>query len=335
MPERPDIYGGEFDIIRDFFAPLTTGNHGSLGLTDDAAVLGLPAGKELAITADTLVCDVHFRRNDPARTVAHKLLAVNLSDLAAMGATPYAYTLAVAWPGDLDLEWIKDFAAGLGAAQEHWRIDLVGGDTVRTPGPMTLNLTAFGFIETGRALTRSSVCDGDRLFVSGSLGDAALGLRVLQGELAPDNTADRHHLIERYQQPTPRIALGGRLIGTANAAIDISDGLLADVGHMARASGVDIQVNAGELPLSEPAEKLISGTPELLKAAYAGGDDYELVFAVPADRSLNFANLSRELKLPITEIGHAMKCRGDNATVKLMGTDEVEINVTRTGYRHF
>jgi thiamine-monophosphate kinase len=270
---------GEFGLIERLLRPLAAGFPGALGLADDAALVRVPAGRELVVAKDAIVAGVHFLEDDPPELVAGKLLRVNLSDLAAMGAEPLGYLTALARPKSLDDRWLARFAAGLAADQARFGCHLLGGDTVSTPGPLLLSLTILGTVPEGRALRRSGARPGDQIWVSGTLGDAALGLRVLKGLALPDE--DAMPLVDRYRTPRPRLELGRALLGLATAAMDVSDGLVADLGHVARASTAAALVEAEALPLSETGR----GVPGALEAALAGGDDYELLFtAGPAER---------------------------------------------------
>lgn len=295
---------GEFDIIARYFAPLAAGAPGALGLSDDAAVLSPPAGQDLVLTTDTIVAGVHFLPDDPAGEVARKLLRVNLSDLAAMGATPHGYLLSFAVPATTAEDWIADFAAGLDEDQRAYALALLGGDTTATPGPATLSLTAIGGVPAGAALRRAGARAGDGVYVSGTIGDAAFGLQVLLGKRRSDD-ADRDHLAARYRRPQPRLALGRALLerGLATAAIDVSDGLVADLRHLCAASRVDATVAAPDVPLSGAGQRLVEAEPDSLRTALAGGDDYELLFTAPADRDAEVAGLARAVDLPLTRIG--------------------------------
>src|ERR1700757_628253 len=226
----------EFERIRRFFAPLA--GPGGLRLLDDAALVGCRAGRNLVITADAIVAGVHYLPNDPPELVARKLLRVNLSDLAAMGARPLHYVLTTALPAELGPEWLARFAEGLGEDQRRYGIDLLGGDSVGTRGPAVLSLTAIGEVPAGQEIRRSGAQPGDLVWVSGTIGDAFLGLNLLRGEypeLAPEHRA---FLVRRFRLPEPRMELGSRLSGIAHAMIDISDGLLADLGHICETSQV-------------------------------------------------------------------------------------------------
>jgi thiamine-monophosphate kinase len=317
---------GEFAFIRRHLRPLAAHEPAALGLEDDAAVLAPTPGHEIVLTKDAIVAGVHFLADDPAETVAQKLLRVNLSDLAAMGARPIGHLLVFARPAALAEAWIERFCRGLAADQATYGIGLLGGDTVSTPGPLTLSLTAIGDLPAGSALRRSGARAGDDLWVSGTLGDGALGLRVLTGELAvpPEAAAV---LIERYRVPAPRVALGPALRGLATAAIDVSDGLLADLGHVLEASAVGAEVAAAALPLSDAAIGL-AGAED---AALTGGDDYELLFTVPADQRNAVDELGRELALRLTRIG----CITTERALRVRGADGREITSPRRGWQHF
>lgn len=293
----------EFERIERIFAPLAEGFPGAFGLSDDAAIITPPAGRDLVVTTDTIVAGVHFTGDEPARAVAAKLLRVNLSDLASMGASPLAYTLNIALPDAIGDDWLEDFADGLLADQETFGIALAGGDSVATPGALTLTATAFGVVETGRALRRSGARPGDTVWVSGTIGDAALGLAALRGNLPDLNSEARAALIARYHRPEPRLELGRRLHGLASAVIDISDGLAADLGHIAETSGVAARVESSRVPLSTPVREALAVDRQLLSAILSGGDDYELLFTAPPGAEEKIAALSAAIGLPLTAIG--------------------------------
>src|SRR5690349_11979564 len=247
---------GEFERIRRFFAPLAA--PGALGLRDDAALIDGPDGQHYVLTADAIVEGVHFLSEDPPAQVAQKLLRVNLSDLAAKGAEPVGYLLVTALPRARDEAWLEAFAAGLAADQARFGIGLLGGDSTATDGPATLSVTALGRVASGRAVLRSGARAGDSIYVSGTLGDAALGLQALRGELPGIAAEARDFLAGRYRLPQPRLALGQRLVGVAHAMMDISDGLVADLGHIVEASGVGAVIEAALLPLSPAARSVIA-----------------------------------------------------------------------------
>ena len=239
---------GEFERIRRFFAPLA--GPGGLGLVDDAALIDCASGKRLVVTADAIVSGVHYLADDPPDLVARKLLRVNLSDLAAMGARPLHYVLTTALPAEVGPEWLAGFAEGLAEDQHRYGIDLLGGDSVGTRGPAVLSLTAIGEVAAGQEIRRSGAQPGDLVWVTGTIGDAFLGLDLLRGaysDLAPEH---REYLVRRFRLPEPGTELGPRLCGTARAMIDVSDGLLADLGHICETSRVAATVELDLLPLS-------------------------------------------------------------------------------------
>ncbi|MDW8315043.1 MAG: thiamine-phosphate kinase [Rhodovarius sp.] len=261
----------EFALIARHFAPLA--HPGGLGLLDDAALLTPPAGRELVLAADAMVAGVHFLPNDPPETVGRKLLRVNLSDLAAMGAEPIGYLMTIALPREIGEDWLDPFARGLAEDQRGFGLALFGGDTVSTSGPLVLSLTILGSVEPGRALRRAGARPGDAVWVTGTIGDGWLGLRAARGEL-PDPEA---RIAARYRLPTPRLAEGRALIGIAHACMDVSDGLVQDLGHICRASGCGAVIEAARIPLSPWA----AGAD--IRDLIAGGDDYELLFAAPPE----------------------------------------------------
>jgi thiamine-monophosphate kinase len=320
---------GEFGRIRRFFAPLA--GPGGLDLRDDAALLACGAGRQLVVTVDAIVAGVHYLPDDPPDLVARKLLRVNLSDLAAMGARPRHYLLTTALPAALDDDWVARFTAGLGEDQRRYGIDLLGGDSVATDGPAMLSLTAIGEVAAGAEIRRSGARSGDRIWVSGTIGDAFLGLAALRGrypELPPEQRAA---LIARFQLPEPRIELGPRLAGIAHAMCDVSDGLIADLGHICEASDVAATVTLPQLPLSGGAQQAVAGAPDLPARLATAGDDYELLFAAPPEASDQILRLAAELRLPIAAIGTIDSGTG----VRLVDADGKTVPVAAAGYRHF
>jgi len=325
---------GEFEIISRCFAPLV-GDAGSFALTDDAAVLQIPPGRELVVTTDCIVAGVHFLVGDPPNLVAAKALGVNLSDLAAMGAVPKVYTLAAAWPETTDITWIEKFAAGLKTEQERYDITLCGGDTVATPGPMTLTITAAGTVETDRALRRNGARPGDKVFVSGTIGDAALGLQCLKDGAGDLSVPLANFLIDRYRRPRPRVGLGTKLQGLATAVIDISDGLVADMTHIANASSVAAVIELDQIPLSEAARAVSANSKGGFVEFLTGGDDYELLFTAPGSAVPAFSELAEELDLAITQIGIIKNHEGTGPNVQVADGFGHEITLPKTGYTHF
>jgi thiamine-monophosphate kinase len=283
----------EFTLIARHFRPLA--GAGGLDLADDAALLAPPTDRELVLAADAMVAGVHFLADDPPETIGRKLLRVNLSDLAAMGAEPLAYLMTVALPHGTPDTWLQGFVAGLAEDQRRYALQVLGGDTVSTPGPLTLSLTILGSVPPGAAIRRSGAQPGDDLWVSGTLGDGALGLCAIRGEIPDDGT-----LAARYRLPEPRLALGQALRGLATAMLDVSDGLVQDCGHLARLAGCAAAIEAAALPLSPMAR---AAGDAARAAALSGGDDYELLFAAhPADAPRVEA-AARAADTPVTRIG--------------------------------
>jgi thiamine-monophosphate kinase len=280
----PAAPAGEFGRIDRFFKPLAAGFPGARGLADDAAVFAVPPGCELVVTTDAMVAGVHFLPDDPPGDIAHKLLAVNLSDLAAKGADPLAYSLTLCLPRGAPDDWVAAFAAGLGEAQARFGIHLSGGDSVSTAGPAVLSVTAFGTVPAGGAPSRDAGSDEALICVTGTVGDAALGLACVLGKLDLPSGPAQDYLIGRLRRPTPRLAEGRALRGLVSAMMDVSDGLLGDLAHMARAGGCAAVVEAARLPLSDAARAVLAVCPERLSDVLTGGDDYELLAAVRPDR---------------------------------------------------
>jgi thiamine-monophosphate kinase len=313
----------EFTLIARYFRPLTAGAEAALDLADDAALLDIPSGHRLVVTADALVAGVHFFAEDAPDLIARKMLRVNLSDLAAMAAVPLGYVMICAFPKTIDQTWLAGFVAGLARDQVEFGIRLLGGDTTATPGPLSLSVTAFGSVETGRELRRSGARAGDLVAVSGTIGDSALGVARLQGKIA--GFIGDEELIERYLLPQPRLALARRLIGLATAAMDVSDGLAGDLGHICNASHLSASIEAAKIPLSKPAKHLLAERPDLLATILTGGEDYELLFTVPAERQSELAGL------PVTVIGRMEAGHGAN----VLDLEGRRIDTGKGGYRHF
>jgi thiamine-monophosphate kinase len=313
----------EFERIARFFAPLA--GRGSLNLKDDVALIDGPGGTDYVLSTDAIVEGVHFFSTDPPRQIAQKLLRVNLSDLAAKGAKPVGYLLTAALTQAADETWLRGFSSGLALDQKRFGIVLLGGDTVRSKGAAILSLAAVGKVAAGTALLRGTARAGDRLFMSGTLGDAALGLRILKGGLHKTPMRHRAYLVSRYRLPQPRLELGRKLVGIASAAMDVSDGLVADLGHLCAASGVGAIVETGRLPLSNAARAALVQDRTLLETILGGGDDYEILFtAAPSARR-------RLAPLGVSQIGRITAGRN----VTLLDGDGRPIAVTHGGYRHF
>ena len=311
----------EFSLIARHFRPLA--GPGSLDLTDDAAVFTPPPNRELVIAADAMVAGVHFLPDDSPDLVARKLLRTNLSDLAAMGADPLGYLMTVSVPSTTPDAWFSAFTTGLAADQKEFGIHLLGGDTTSTPGPISLSLTILGTVAPGTAIRRAGASPGDAIWVSGTIGDGALGLLAARGELA-DPTCT---LADRYRLPRPRLALGRRLAGIASAGMDVSDGLVQDLGHICRASGVAAEIDAADVPLSPPAR-----AAGMLERCLTGGDDYELLLAVPPAREPALREQAAAAGIPVTRIGRFL---AGAPRVTVRAADGSEMALPRGGWSHF
>lgn len=321
----------EFEIIAELFAPLARSYPGALGLTDDVALLTPDPDHETAVTVDAMVAGVHFLPDDPPDLVARKLIRVNLSDLAAKGAHPFAVTLAAAFPRGTTLDWLRAFGRGLAQDAAEFGIALIGGDTVSTPGPLTLSLTAFGRVAKGRAVLRSAARAGDDVWVSGSIGDGALGLRAARDGWPQLGAAHEAFLADRYRLPRPRVALGAGLPGLAHAGMDVSDGLVQDLGHICRASGLGAVIQADKVPLSAAALAALTAENSLLASVLAGGDDYELLFTAPPAARDAIQDLGRRVGVTVTAIGTMTGGTG----VMVRDGNGRQIVLKRGGWRHF
>lgn len=330
-PDKADT-PDEFELIAELFAPLAVSAPEALALRDDAALYSATPGCEAVLTVDAMVEGVHFLPDDPAESVARKLLRVNLSDLAAKGATPRGYLLVTAWREGTPIEWMRAFARGLAADQKVFGIALWGGDTVRTPGPASFTLTAIGEAPAGQMLRRGGARAGDGLYVTGTLGDAALGLMVLKGGLEGLGAMHRGYLAGRYRLPEPRVAAGRLLRGVASAALDVSDGLMADLGHMCAVSGVGARIELERLPLSEAGRAALALDGELIEAIAGGGDDYEILFAAPAGKDAGIARVAAETGTPIVRIGTVLPAT--DGIIPVDGTGR-PVALKHLGYRHF
>ena len=315
----------EFDLIkRYFFRPSKSA---VLGGGDDCALLAPSPGIELAISTDMLVEGTHFLPGTAPDAVGHKALAVNLSDLAAMGANPRWVLLSIAMPS-VDETWVSGFSQGFFGLAERHGIELIGGDTTR--GPLAMSLTVIGELPAGKALRRSGAKAGDDIWLSGETGDAALALAYLQGGLEKESVTCFEHSVRRLEYPEPRIALGLKLRNLAHSAIDVSDGLVADLGHIASGSGVRAEVRYDALPKS----KNVSVIPDDLAKGFqlSGGDDYELLFTAPVSAREGIAGLPGELDLRLSRIGSMVEGNGE---VVVIGPDGMPLQLSRRGFDHF
>jgi thiamine-monophosphate kinase len=321
----------EFGLIARYFSPLAAGASESFALGDDAALVPLVPRCDTVVSTDCMVSGVHFLDSDGPDRIARKLLRVNLSDIAAMGARPTGYLLALALPRQTGESWIAAFAAALADDQRRFGVHLLGGDTTATPDRLVATITAFGAVPHGQALRRNGARPGDAVFVSGTIGDAALGLAYKLGKLGSLTARQALPLLERLHLPEPRLALGHRLLGIATAGLDVSDGLAQDIGHIARQSGLRIEIELSRMPLSPAGAFAVKMEPSRLLEMVSGGDDYELAFtAAPAAEPLLVA-LAGELGLPLTRVGRCLAGAG----VAVLDREGRELPLARTGYTHF
>lgn len=317
---------GEDTLISRYFAPLAT-DPGAFGLRDDAAVLKA-AGEDIVVNTDAIVEGVHFLPDDPPDTIARKALRTNLSDLAAKGAEPAGFVLTLALASQ-DEAWLAAFARGLGEDAEAYGCPLLGGDTVSTPGPLMISVTAFGRVPEGRIVRRAGAQPGDRIVLTGTIGDAALGLAVLQGRLASSNEAP---LIARYRVPEPRCALARAVREHASASMDVSDGLAGDLAKLCKVSGCAAVIEATKLPLSAPASALLEAGMIGIETLVAGGDDYEILCTMPEARLASFMALAKQAGVAATVIGEII---AGNAPPRFLDADGQDIVLKRHSYSHF
>jgi thiamine-monophosphate kinase len=327
----------EFELVARYFAPLARAFPGAYGLLDDAAVISPSAGHELVVKTDTIVGGIDFPPEEPAGVVARKALRVNLSDLAAKGATARAYLVDLIVPRTVDEAWIAAFARGLAQDQAQYGVHLIGGDMSSTPGPITITITAIGEVPVGKIIRRGGAQASDSIFVTGTIGDAALGLSLLR---LPQSSLDQtltDFLIDRYRLPQPRVFLGPHLIGIASAGLDISDGLVADLKHICTVSHLSAVVESPAIPLSHAARGAIGGDPQSLAAALTGGDDYEILFTASPAAATQIQDLSRMLRTPITPIGHmtALAPAGSQPEVMVYDATGRRLRFASEGWTHF
>ena len=324
-----DAMPDEFSLIERLFEPLA-GPEG-LGLRDDAAVLTPLPGRDLVLTKDAIAEGRHYLSSDPPDTVAKKLIRVNLSDLAAKGATPRGYLLSCAWSAETPLDWMEAFAGGLKDDQSKFGLSLWGGDTIRVSGPSVFSLTAIGDVPSGQMVTRAGAAAGDDLWVTGTIGDGALGLLAAQGDYAATEPEDKDYLISRYRIPQPPVAFGGKLVGLASAALDVSDGLLGDLHHLCAASQVGAGVDRSAIPLSQAFAKCLASDEKYWELVYGGGDDYQILFAAPREQQERIVALARSTNIQVSCIGHLVKEEG----VVVLDEAGQPIEVAPTGFTHY
>jgi thiamine-monophosphate kinase len=323
---------GEDSLIARYFRPIAT-NPGAFNLDDDAAALK-PSGDDIVVTTDALVEGVHFLPDDPPDTIARKALRVNLSDLAAKGAVPAGFVLTLALRS-ADEAWLKPFAAALGEDATQFSCPLLGGDTVSTPGPLMISITAFGRVPSGKMVHRSGAKPGDRVMVTGTIGDAALGLAVLRGgkvHAAAGDAAAREFLAGRYRVPQPRVALAEIVREYASAAMDVSDGLAGDLTKLCGVSGISAVIDLESIPRSAATRDLLSRRVVGIEALIAGGDDYEILCTIPEDRVEAFVETAQRAGVPVSSIGMAV---AGSAVPKFIDAEGKEIALERLSYSHF
>jgi thiamine-monophosphate kinase len=330
MSSEDDELSGEDRLIARFFQPLAT-HPGALGLADDAAFIKPPAGCDLVLKTDAIIGGVHFFAVDAARDVARKALRVNLSDLAAKGANPLGFLLSLALPKEIGDDWLAGFAEGLRDDAALFGCPLFGGDTDCTPGPITVCIAMFGSVPEGSMVRRAGAKAGDLVFVSGTIGDAALGLALRNGAAWTLSDGQRRHLASRYLLPQPRNALAEALRAYASAAMDVSDGLAGDFAKLCRASRVAAEIAVSQVPLSDAAKAVLAAEPAMLETALTGGDDYEIVCTVAPAKAANFRVAAQAAKVAVTEIGVITAGAG----ARFFAADGKPLAFKRASFSHF
>jgi thiamine-monophosphate kinase len=324
----------EDKLIARHFAPIAV-HPGALGLSDDAAFIKPPAGCDLVLKTDAVIGSVHFFADDAPQTIASKALRVNLSDLAAKGAKPLGFLLSLALPSGIDDRWLSNFAEGLRSDAVLYGCPLFGGDTDRTPGPITVSIAMFGSVPEGTMVRRAGAKAGDRVFVSGSIGDAALGLAVRKdtnlGKVWKLSEQQRQHLLARYLLPQPRSALAEAVRTHASAAMDVSDGLAGDFAKLCRVSRVGATIEAERVPLSNAAKAVIAAEPTMLETALTGGDDYEIVCTVPPHKADGFKTAAAAAKVLVTDIGEVVAGEG----ARFVGSGGQPLKFEHAAFSHF
>lgn len=330
---------GEESLIQEFLAPLAAGYPGAFGLTDDCAAYSPTPGHDVVVKTDPVAAGVHFFADDAPEDIAWKALAVNVSDLAAKAAVPRAYLMALSFPEAPPRDWMRAFAAGLQAAQSKFGMHLIGGDTDRRPGPLTISMTVFGEVPAGRMLRRGTAQPGDQIYVTGTLGSAAIGLALRRRpDMARDwklSPGEAAAAVQRYLRPEPRLALRTAL-GHASAAMDVSDGLLKDLGRMAKASSVAAKLSMAMLPLDSFTRKAVNADPGQWSAVVAAGDDYEVLASVPQSRVRDFVAAAQASGTAVSRIGSiGANTSGAGSSVEITGLDGKPAAFDRTGWDHF
>lgn len=336
MAKSSSDTGGEFGIIERYFTPLAKNTPGAFDLKDDAGLITPPEGHELVLSADMIVSGVHYLDNAAPCDIAYKALAVNVSDLCAKGATPSVYLLSLALPENPGPVWLESLRQGFAEAQADFGCTLLGGDTVSTPGPVVLSITAAGFVPTGQMVHRMGAKPGDHVYVTGTIGDAALGLIVLRdarkaetANLSEDQISFLHN---RYWRPRPRIEAIDAILSHANAVMDISDGLAGDFSKLCAASQAGGSINAASVPLSDAARQWLEAEPKRLGDIMTGGDDYELLVTVPQNAQDQFESDCRNSGISVKCIGRIIS---PSKSVSIFGKDGKELTLENLGYEHF
>ncbi|MGE0565157.1 MAG: thiamine-phosphate kinase [Pseudolabrys sp.] len=325
-----DSGSGEDRLIARFFKPIAKAP-GALALTDDAAFIAPPPGCDIVLKTDAIVGGMHFFADDPADFVARKALRVNLSDLASKGARPLGFLLSLALPKEIDEAWLAAFADGLKADADGYDCPLYGGDTDRTVGPVVISVSMIGTVPAGTMVRRAGASAGDRVFVSGTIGDAALGLVIQKDATRHVSPAARDHLIARYRLPQPRNVLAEAVRLHASAAMDISDGLAGDLAKLCRVSGVGARIESAKVPLSDAARELIDGDAALLETAFTGGDDYEVICTVAPDKVSSFEKAAAQAGVPVHDIGEIVAGAG----AVIFGPDAKPMALRQVSFSHF
>jgi thiamine-monophosphate kinase len=331
---RKTAESAEDRLIARYFKPLAR-HPGAFGLDDDAAILSPPPGHDVVLKTDAIVGGIHFFPGDPADAVARKALRVNLSDLAAKGAKPAGFLLALALPKSVGEKWLAQFSRGLGEDAELYGCPLMGGDTDRTSGPVTIAIAAFGTLPAGTMVRRAGAKIGDKVVVTGAIGDAALGLQLRRAPASAKRwkltAAMRKHLLGRYLMPEPRNAMAEALRTHASAAMDVSDGLAGDLAKLCRASGLAAEIAAGRVPLSPAARTALATDGKLLATILTGGDDYEIVATVASEKLTALQAAARAAGVALTEIGEVVAGRG----ARFYAANGKQLTFARASFSHF
>jgi thiamine-monophosphate kinase len=328
-----DEQSAEERLIARYFRPLAT-HPGAFGLADDAAILTPPPDCDLVLTTDGVIAGVHFFPDDRPDTIGCKALRINLSDLAAKGAKPLGFLLSAALPAGIEDRWLAGFVAGLGADAERYQCPLLGGDTDRTPGPLSISIAAFGGVPQGKMVRRSTAKAGDRVVVTGTIGDAALGVLLRRDTGLADRLrlpeSMRSHLRDRYLLPQPRSALAEAVVQHASAAMDVSDGLAGDLAKLCRASGVAAEIDVARVPLSDAARAALAADPALIETVLSGGDDYEILLTLSPEQLAPFGDAAERAGVPVNEIGRVLAGGGAHF---MRGGEELKFE--RPSFSHF